>query len=332
LLERPLPARFARRFVEGMLGLLGPLPEEVSAEDFPKQSFVPQGRLGNLIKVPLGVNRRSGRYSRFLNPDGSPVENPFLFLNSAPLVNPDLLVEAAGKARVVRAFPVKEKWEDDEDPLENVFDGTAFSGSAETSPGPEYDFESDPQVARLLDRCPVLAELVNRVLTFRELSQEERIVLTHTLGHLERGPEAVNHLLSKCPGVAPNQFLKSPLRGNPISCPKIRARVPHITEGVRCNCEFNPSRMMYPTPLLHIEGEYSAPPTVLEVNTMGLTRTVEEYMRLKKELNAIEMALEKLEARIFAAFEEAGVTEMRTPFGLLRVEEEEGKRRLRLVL
>ncbi len=335
LLENPLPARFGKRFIRNALSELGSLPEEISAEGFPKQAFVPEERLGNLIKVPLGIHKKSGRFSRFLNPDGTPVENSFLFLSNCDLASPNAVIEASGRMRSSRVITAAfgnraDAGGSDFSEVDSLEEVSLDAPSARKEE--EYDFEKDPQVGRLLSRCAVLSELVNRVLTFREMSNEERIVLTHTLGYLENGPSAVNYLLSRCPDVSPVHFLKSPLRGNPISCPRIRARIPHVTEKVNCNCEFDVKKTMYPTPVLHLEGEYTASPSVMEVSSMTFTRTVEEYMRLKKELNSIERALEGLEKKIFAAFEEAGVEEMQTPFGLLKIVEEGGEKRLRLVI
>lgn len=53
-MDSPVPAGVAKRFGETLLNLLPGRSPEVSIEVFPKQGKIPQGALGNLIKLPLG--------------------------------------------------------------------------------------------------------------------------------------------------------------------------------------------------------------------------------------------------------------------------------------
>ena len=99
--------------------------------------------------------------------------------------------------------------------------------------------------------CPVLNTLVRRALSERVLSHDEQVVVRHSLGHVPRGVDAVNYVLGGCPGTKAHVLLKRPLTGNPISCPRIRQRVPHVTREVACHCEFGAHADHYPTPLLH---------------------------------------------------------------------------------
>jgi hypothetical protein len=107
-------------------------------------------------------------------------------------------------------------------------------------------------VRHLLDQCPVLAELKHTVDEHRRLSHEEQLVLIHTLGHLEGGPLAVNYLLDKCIDVGPEKRMKDRLKGNPVSCPSIRKKIPHITRRLACNCAFEFAADRYPTPVLYL--------------------------------------------------------------------------------
>ncbi|MBI4576710.1 MAG: hypothetical protein HY722_10650 [Planctomycetes bacterium] len=78
------------------------------------------------------------------------------------------------------------------------------------------------------------------------------MVLVHTLGHLSPGVLAVNYILSRCVDVGPEVFLTSPLSGNPMSCPKVRKRIPQVTSRVDCSCTFPFAPDRYPTPPLHL--------------------------------------------------------------------------------
>ncbi len=77
-------------------------------------------------------------------------------------------------------------------------------------------------------------------------------VLIHSLGHLEGGPQAVNYLFAKCVDVGPEKYMKDRLKGNPVSCPSIRKKIPHITRRVQCNCPFEFASDRYPTPVLYL--------------------------------------------------------------------------------
>ena len=116
----------------------------------------------------------------------------------------------------------------------------------------EADFEADPRVRQLLSHCPVLAAIKQQVDEHRRLSHEEQLVLIHSLGHLEGGPQAVNYLFAKCVDVGPEKTMKDRLKGNPVSCPSIRKKIPHLTRRVACNCGFEFASDRYPTPVLHL--------------------------------------------------------------------------------
>jgi len=46
---------------------------DTSVELFPKQSRVPTGSLGNLIKLPLSFHRKTGRRGRFIGMEQYPM-------------------------------------------------------------------------------------------------------------------------------------------------------------------------------------------------------------------------------------------------------------------
>jgi hypothetical protein len=82
---QPVRARDAMRLgmtVSGLAGLLG------DVEVFPKQSHVPEGGFGNLIKLP-GRHAKSGRFSRFFSSDLRPLD--FSILEKIQPLTPDRL-------------------------------------------------------------------------------------------------------------------------------------------------------------------------------------------------------------------------------------------------
>jgi hypothetical protein len=104
----------------------------------------------------------------------------------------------------------------------------------------EYSLKEDREFQYLLLKCSVIRYLFDKIEEHHDLTNDEIVVLTYSLGHMDRGPDAVNALLKLCPGTGTKYFLKSRLRGNPVSCPKIRGRIPDITSKLDCNCDFLP--------------------------------------------------------------------------------------------
>ena len=109
--------------------------------------------------------------------------------------------------------------------------------------------------------------MVYLVCEARRLDHDQRVVVAHALGHLDDGPAVVNAIFDHCPETPTSERLRRRLGGNPISCPKIRKRLPEITMHLPCHCAFPGTHDHYATPLLHVDeprrlGGASAQPTV----------------------------------------------------------------------
>ncbi len=333
-LETPVPAGIAKKCGDLLCSQLGAIPPEVVIEVFPKQSRVNPGGLGNLIKLPLGYHKRTGRRACFLLASGEPVPDQLEFLQSIPRVKRravyaviQRLVEAGRAAAPTPPQQVPQPVEDEEPPWETAPQEPARLTPA--VPAEDYDLERDLEVQVLLSRCPTIRSLVEKVSHTASLTKEETLVLIHTLGHLTKGPLAVNQVLQRCRYVEPSLFLKSPLRGNPVSCPKIRSRVPDITSTVACNCTFDPEINLYPTPLIHVYSmrrEPPAHPLGLALNTLQFQNLLQEYLRVRRQVDEALLALKRLEGQLRQVFTEAGVTSLRTPLGELQlIKREDGQ-------
>ncbi len=230
LLAEPLPAELVHRFGKRLLRALRPAAPELNLEFFPKQGHVPPGGVGNLVKLPLGVHRRSGRRSAFLDASQAPCTDPWARLRAAPKLDRGALLAAFTALRDAPEAP--------DDTLPDP---------------PEQNGPPDLRAAaEILTGCPVLQSLTDKAAGERRASHDEQIVLIHTLGHLPEVIEGLNALFAWCPEVPPRNHVQRPLRGHPISCAKIRARVPQLTSGLPCHCDFGDLRGHYPTPLLHL--------------------------------------------------------------------------------
>lgn len=232
------------------------LPPHLHLEFFPKQARLKGKGLGNLIKLPLGVHRRTGRRSLLLDATGNQIADPFAALRQASRTPKSVLHAAIDhlKGTAPRVEEPKQPEEPESEPAQPPEPPVSPPVTLpDTIPAwTEADFETDRRVKHMLEHCPVLAELKRMVDEYRQLSHQEQLVLTHSLGHVEGGPQAVNYLLAQCVDVGPEKFMKSRLKGNPVSCPSIRKKIPHVTRRVACNCPFEYAKDRYPTPTLHL--------------------------------------------------------------------------------
>lgn len=216
------PAREVRRFLQQILtGVV--VEPSLSVEVFPKQDRVPEGGLGNLVKVPLGIHRLTGCRSVLLDQEGG--------------IAGEGLEKVLGFAP--QALPPREEGAP---PLqENAVELPAQEARAH----------------RLLGGCPMVRAVFAQASRERRLLRDEVVVLHHTLGHLPDGVEMLHSLFETVPDLPDNVRLGSPLRGNPMSCAKVRKRLPDLQGRVPCDCTFPERNGDYLHPLRHLDQDES---------------------------------------------------------------------------
>lgn len=291
-------------------------------EYFPKQAKLRGKNLGNLIKLPLGIHRRTGYRSMFLDNEGRPLSEPLAALRAAVRLPREDLYAAIQKLKTLAPASHEAASVDTEK--------SAPPDIAEPVPGPppplppavwtEADFEADPRVRQVLGNCPTLAALKQQVDECQRLSHEEQLVLIHSLGHLEGGPQAVNYLLAKCVDVGPEKYMKDRLKGNPISCPSIRKKIPHLTRRVACNCAFEFAADRYPTPVLHLltlPAQQQLPESAAA--EPGLAKLAERYAILDRRREEIVRQWERLRSEFVEALRAQTERTIACPGGCYRL-------------
>lgn len=337
------PATAVRQLADRLLARLPALPPEVSVEVFPKQAQLRPDQLGNLIKLPLGVHRVTGRRSTFLDPAGGVLADPIEALRRIPLLDRDRL--AALLAQVPPPQPVRTRARGPEaehartdaepdalPPWETPREGTPAPVRYEAPP---YRLEDDVEVQTLLSRCPVLRAIVDRAQTQGTLSAEERSVLTYTVGHVTLGAAAVNAVLDHVPGHDVNERLKSPLRGHPTSCQKIRAKVSALAEKVGCGCTFAAGTAAYPNPLIHVQeararGVGAGVARTMELSLLQAEHLVEDLRRIRADLHRLNRLAREAETRLKDFMEEQALAAFETPSGVVHLDRDTGSIRLEL--
>lgn len=307
--SQPVPAKQARQMCK-VIAAGVTVPPVVRCEIFPKQSVLPPDGLGNLIKVPLGVHRKTGRrvWFRDARPEWTEQKT---FLQLAAPISRDQLSQCQDVIvqRELAAFD-QSLCERDEAPA-------SLSVPAEAE---SYHPESDAELQILLSRCVTLRSLVAKIDLTGQLGHNEMRVLIHTIGHIATGPAAVNSFLGRCLETDSSLYLKRPLRGNPMSCASIRAKIPDVTASLPCDCTFAQRGGLYPTPALHLV-QASA---TLPLEHHQFQALLADYLRARKEISRWSMLLQGFTMKLNLWFEETGADELQTSYGTLRRRVDQG--------
>ncbi|HOG26870.1 MAG TPA: CRISPR-associated primase-polymerase type A1 [Candidatus Cloacimonas sp.] len=279
-------------------------------EVFPKQTRTSTNNFGNLIKLPGGVHRFSGLKSTFFTlTDGAleplplssllkkpPLISPSDFLSALCSLQPDFSCNTLDSSR------------------ENYQTENVNISIIPAEPSPELD----PQWLWLKQRCSALAFICQKIEAHHQLNDAQKKVLIHCVGHLDRGPEIVNFYLRQCNPCDPSDFLKSTLKGNVISCNKIRSYLASENDSFDCDCDFSGKIFSYEHPLIHLEDYVLSSSPFSGNNELLLKDTISRYLDIKRRNNELSETLQHLEKHILELFEQIGVSEFKTPYGVLK--------------
>jgi hypothetical protein len=218
--DSPAPARHARGFLNR---IVKPLEKDLTVfgfEVFPKQDTLTGKGFGNLVKLPLGIHRLTGKRSFFIECNDRNPDAQLEFLNKVSKVSSQVFLNPGPSAEVV-SHPRWKEW------------STRF-----------------PDLALLEERCPPLGQLIAAARSGKALNFREEKVLFQTVGFTDKGKSLIHELLSKTPEYNPHMvdYRLSRLSGKPLGCRKIHSLLGYT--GDFCPIEIPPGGYMHP--LLHL--------------------------------------------------------------------------------
>ncbi len=358
----PVPARLVRQFAKTIVQQAGPPSGGIHWEIFPNQEKVREGKLGGLIKLPLGVHKKTGRRCLFLDLDDRPLQDQGGFLLSIQVVSPDVL------SRIVGLVEERE----------------GGVGTDDLAP-------PSPAIAAMLKGCNILRYLVQKARETNYLNHGERGTLLYTLGHLgDDGKAYLHRVIGKTINYdydITEKYIRK-MKEYPISCPRIREVHQDLLGAVECQCEFRLPPRGYPSPILYalqagtrpprrkaapeaegrepeegartVEMEEPGPGRAAVLQGLALSQSkgspqaesagredqdlheppretarsapeviaeavnglLTGYLDLKKRRRALEREIQEQEAKLSALFDQAGVERLATDSGLLRRQRE----------
>ena len=213
--EKPMRASDLRAYGRAFAKRFGPPSEALQWEWFPKQDTIGDNELGNLIKLPLGIHRKTGRRALFIDTEGHALADQDRVLRDIKPIDAQAFAQAASRLGAGETHT----------PLQKVDLEKAF---------PEYQ--------PILQGCAVIRALTEKAYTTAHLVHIERHVLKCVFGHLhDRGRAFLHAVIGACADYKAEitDYQINRLHPNPISCPKIRKHLPDLVETVPCNCEFD---------------------------------------------------------------------------------------------
>ena len=203
-------------------------------EVFPKQAQLTGKGLGNLVKLPLGIHRLSGKKSYFMECSDRSIDAQLDFLTKVVPIQPSRIKsrKAAAPHENVMVHPRYQKWADD------------------------Y-----PELSKLERLCPPMAQLIAACRHGKALSLREEKVLFQTVGFLSRAKSLLHHIMAFLSDYNPHlvDFKLSKIRGTPLGCKRIHSLLNF--NGDICPFEGTPD---YAHPLLHLKEWHRGKPVKSE--------------------------------------------------------------------
>ncbi|HNW34991.1 MAG TPA: CRISPR-associated primase-polymerase type A1 [Candidatus Ozemobacteraceae bacterium] len=344
--DEPVPARILRAVGRWLLDRVPPPTAELHWELFPKQDHVEPDGLGNLVKLPLGIHRRSMKRSLFLDPVSfRPADDQArAFFTHRRLDRPAL-------GGILGRMTLSGK--DTELPAMDAEPQMTTAVTTEEPPGAtgRNDGRSDPalsleiviplpkrfpeSIEAMFAGCRLLGAVVSRVLSGATLSGAERHVLVYLLAPLgDDGRICLHQLLNRQPGYDPNGVNREirAVPPNPMSCSRTRHFLPAQAAEVGCDCQFRVPEGCYASPVVlsgFVPGFGSGPSGVLPAPAPvalsqaeefvgasgGIDRMMREYLEVRETVNRLKARLKMLRGGINTLFDKAGTDRIVTKIG-----------------
>lgn len=256
------PAALAKDFLQALDRMAGEPPSGTHRELFPASDKLGDDKLNSRIKLPLGLHRVSGSYSRFLQPDGTEIKNPVHLLSHHTTFNK--------KRDMVDAI---RSW--------NEFRTAKSPGRSRVN---SSDNSKSHKVDELFGACAMLAALRTKAKRDHRLTHAERAVVRGVLAPLgEEGRIAIHSIMRECDNyskVLTDKMLAGDRR-KPMGCARVREILSYMAQKVDCDCRFRKKRNDYAHPLRHL-------PPVNERKDNGNSKKMDSDIDVKTTNKKIE--------------------------------------------
>ncbi|MCW3134923.1 MAG: CRISPR-associated primase-polymerase type A1 [Methanophagales archaeon] len=305
-----IPAKLARLLLKFIAERAGKPSSGIHWEIFPNCDKLKGKGYGPLIKLPLGIHKRTTRRCLFLDLEGNPLPDQMVALSQVSHISQQKVEEILLTYRVKsRAAPRKKEVE-------------------------------SPLVQSVLSGCNVINYLVNKAKETHYLNNSERVTLLYTFGHLgQEGKDFLHKVIGNCINYDYDYTEKKirKMKSFPISCPRIREKHEDIALDLGCNCDLRIPPGGYPSPVLHAFKQPKAWPPQSSKAESTITQDYEaipedinaklkRYIELRKQLGGVEKSIQRIEGEMGSYFDQAGTDSIVTEYGVLERRKKAGNK------
>ncbi|MEA1966993.1 MAG: CRISPR-associated primase-polymerase type A1, partial [Thermodesulfobacteriota bacterium] len=204
-----------------------PVNRDISSFDlevFPKQGKLSGKGFGNLVKLPLGIHRFSGKKSFFPECKKQDIESQLHFLKKVKPADLDDIKKVSEKAS-----------------KDHIVLHPRMAGFAKDYPE-LYDLERV---------CPPLGQVIASCRERRSISIREEKILFQTIGFLPHGKRLMHYLMAFGSEYNPHMvdFKLSKIRGTPLGCRRIHSLMSFTGDF----CDMEPDAQGYLHPLINLK-------------------------------------------------------------------------------
>lgn len=332
--SEPIACKYWRALGNWFFRRLNYNPDELSWELFPKQDKVAEDGLGNLVKLPLGTHRKTGRQSLFVDQDTfEPFPDQIEILKNAQRIDRAQFESILGAITVDNCVsePRQVRTEVQQPASEAVSceqtDDSNFNISVKI-PLPE---RNTIEVEQLLTGCKPMWLIMEKAKREHRLEENEKHAFIYIFAHLgDEGKVFVHQVMNQLDDYQPdliNTMLKA-VPPNPSGCAKIRRHIPEYCGIENCNCQFRLPQGSYQSPVIHAgvfpnkgnfvpQGALRQPASLSGNDTFGgesggIDKLMQEYAELNVQIERIRERGALLRRQINKIFNDAGTDVIET--------------------
>lgn len=318
-----MPVRYINALSEVLMKKMEEILEEgIDIECFPDERRMRPGKAGQSIKLPLGVNPKSGGRGYFLDEDFRIAEDLELFFKGIAKFSLSAVRKVidmcAGECRTALSPALRDYMPD---------------------PDLEVFGRLSEEVRTVLERCNLMRYLCQKAQKTGYLTHFERLSVLHVLGHMgDEGKEFVHQVMGYTLNYQyqTTQKFINRIPEKPVSCVKLREQYRQITAEIGCSCNFKRTKNCYPSPVLHAlksadteSGQITIPSSrslskekeqtvYQEVNVYRKVQELaERILEMKRQKRGIDKKIAKTERELESVFDGMKADCLEIEMGLL---------------
>lgn len=304
--------------------------EGIELEYFPDGRRIRAGKAGQSIKLPLGINSKSGKRGNFFNENFEVVTELSSFLK-------DIAKFSLPAIKKVIDLYAGENTKDFASAVPEYHPDLDLDGFEKLSSG----------IKTVLEGCNLMCYLCQKARKTGYLSHFERQSVLYVFGHMgDEGKEFIHQIMGYTLNYqyqVTQKFINR-IPEKPISCVKLREQYQRITAEIGCSCSFKRTKNCYPSPVLHalksadVESEQITIPSsrtlskekeqtlYQEVNVYRKVQELaEKILEMKRQRRGMDKKISKIERELETVFDGIKADCLEIEMGLLcRRKKEDG--------